>query len=330
MDGKSLTFANKYIRLLLGIFISLIGLYYAFANIDWKDFANQLHNVNYYFLLFSVILMIFSVYIRAIRWRYILLPLEKIKLFPLFGSTMIGYFGNSVLPFRLGEILRAVALSAQSTSTMTTVMGTIILERFLDMAGLILVIITFTVISPLNNWIGGTFYLIVIFTIIGLVLALILNRNKDWFASRKSNNVIIKKIFGLLISLLNGFTTLQSSNKKLNIFSLSIILWILYYFSMMLVVKATGLGLTWSDTGVLLIATTLSIIIPAAPGYFGTYHAATIFVLTSMYGIARIDSQAFAVLAHAVGFVPFVVIGAIFFIKSSVSLSQLKRYKLQV
>ena len=99
---------------------------------------------------------------------------------------------------------------------------------------------------------------------------------------------------------------------------------------MRLVVKATVLVLTWSGTGVLLIATTLSIIIPAAPGYFGTYHAATIFVLTSMYGIARIDSQAFAVLAHAVGFVPFVVIGAIFFIKSSVSLSQLKRYKLQV
>jgi uncharacterized protein (TIRG00374 family) len=325
MDGKSLTFVNKYIRLLFGIFISLIGLYYAFANIDWKDFTNQLLNVNYYFLLFSVILMIFSVYIRALRWRYILLPVEKIKLFPLFGSTMIGYFGNSVLPFRLGEILRAVALSTQSTATMTTVMGTIILERFLDMAGLILVIITFTVISPLNNWIGGTFYLIVIFTIIGLVLALILNRNKDWFASRKSNNVIIKKIFGFIKGLLDGFTVLQNSNKKLNIFSLSIILWILYYFSMMLVVKATGLGLTWTGTGILLIATTLSIIIPAAPGYFGTYHAATIFVLTSMYGITRVDSQAFAVLAHAVGFVPFVVIGAIFFIKSSVSLSQLKR-----
>ena len=142
--------------------------------------------------------------------------------------------------------------------------------------------------------------------------------------------MIVGKSLALIKSMLNGFTVLQRSNKKLIIFSLSIILWIFYYFSMALVVNATGLSLTWSDTGILLIATTLSIIIPAAPGYFGTYHAATIFILTSMYGISRIDSQAFAVLAHAVGYIPFVLIGAVFFIKSSVSLSQLKRYKLQV
>ena len=330
MDGKSLTFANKYIRLLIGIFISLIGLYYAFANIDWKNFVNQLNNVNYYSLLLSVMLMILSVYIRAIRWQFILLPVERITLSPLFGSTMIGYFGNSVLPFRLGEILRAVALSTRISSTASKIMGTIILERFLDMAGLILVIITFTVVSPVRDWIGDAFFLILIFTIFGLVLALIINRKEDWFGSKKSNNVIVGKSLALIKSMLNGFTVLQRSNKKLIIFSLSIILWIFYYFSMALVVNATGLSLTWSDTGILLIATTLSIIIPAAPGYFGTYHAATIFILTSMYGISRIDSQAFAVLAHAVGYIPFVLIGAVFFIKSSVSLSQLKRYKLQV
>ena len=60
-----------------------------------------------------------------------------------------------------------------------------------------------------------------------------------------------------------------------------------------------------------------------------TISAATVFVLTSMYNITRAESQAFAVLAHAIGFIPFVVIGAVFFIRSSISISQLNQYKFQ-
>ena len=64
--------------------------------------------------------------------------IEKIDLHPLFESTMIGYFGNSVFPFRLGEILRGYSLCKNYSITFSVTFGTIILERILDMFGLII------------------------------------------------------------------------------------------------------------------------------------------------------------------------------------------------
>ena len=78
------------------------------------------------------------------------------------------------------------------------------------------------------------------------------------------------------------------------------------------------------NSSFLYVLLTLSISIPAAPGYIGTYHAACVAALTNIFSISLRASQSFAVLSHAVIFVPFVIIGAIFFLKNSINFSKLK------
>ena len=46
---------------------------------------------------------------------------------------MIGYFGNGVLVFRLGELLKAYSISRNSDIKTTNLIGTVILERSLDL-----------------------------------------------------------------------------------------------------------------------------------------------------------------------------------------------------
>ena len=54
----------------------------------------------------------FACVIRAKRLKYIISPLDNnITTHHLFGATMIGYFGNGILFFRLGELLKAYAIS---------------------------------------------------------------------------------------------------------------------------------------------------------------------------------------------------------------------------
>jgi uncharacterized membrane protein YbhN (UPF0104 family) len=72
-----------------------------------------------------------------------------------------------------------------------------------------------------------------------------------------------------------------------------------------------------------LISTSLAVAIPAAPGAVGTYHAAAVYVLTTLFFVSRTESQAFAVLLHAVGFVPLIIIGAIYFLRSSVNIKDI-------
>ena len=56
---------------------------------------------------------------------------------------MIGYFGNAVFPFRMGELLRAFALSKDTKIETSTAFGSILLERIIDMLGLVFTMIIF-------------------------------------------------------------------------------------------------------------------------------------------------------------------------------------------
>ena len=91
---------------------------------------------------------------------------------------------------------------------------------------------------------------------------------------------------------------------------------------------STGITLKWYQVCILLISTTFAISIPAAPAYVGTYHAAVVYVLTSFFAINQLDAQASAILIHAVGTIPFIIIGAWYFINSSVSIKDINQKKI--
>ena len=117
---------------------------------------------------------------------------------------------------------------------------------------------------------------------------------------------------------------LNKTPHKIGVYSFIVLLWTMYYVSFILIIKGVNLDLSIMNSGVLYVLLTLSISIPAAPGYIGTYHATCVAVLTNIYGISLNASQTFAVLSHAVIFIPFVIIGAIFFLKNSMKFSKIK------
>ncbi|MCK5330976.1 MAG: flippase-like domain-containing protein, partial [Candidatus Marinimicrobia bacterium] len=168
---------NKYLKLSVAIGISLAGLYFAFRGVEFEELLGAITRVNGSYILASVLLMVFSVVLRALRWRLILEPIQNISFHPLFGATMIGYFGNSVLPFRLGELLRAYSLSRTKPISASEAFGTIVLERVLDMIGVLVVMVFFFVLYPFPPWlklsglVAGFGTGILILVLIGLALA---------------------------------------------------------------------------------------------------------------------------------------------------------------
>ena len=318
----------------------MAGLWYAFQKINITEFWSYLSSVNYGLLLFAMGLMIFSVLVRAYRWKLILKPFENFRINPLFESTMIGYFGNSVLPFRIGEVLRGYSLSKVSSLTFSVTLGTIILERILDMLGLILLIGIFTVallsigdpklVSLMPTWMMKSIFIVVISTVVLFISILIFGRSLITYFNgiqqdrngRKS--LLFKRVVGMLINLLDGITSIKNSNHSFQIALQTIYLWVIYYACTYLIAQAVHINIGWIEIGIVLIATTLSITVPAAPGYIGTYHAAIVYLGTTLFAISRPEAQAFAVIVHASGYLPFVILGAYYFIKSSIHISDIK------
>ena len=321
---------NKYLKLAVAIGISLAGLYFAFRGVEFEELLGAITRVNGFYIFASIFLMVFSVVLRALRWRLILGPLQNISFHPLFGATMIGYFGNSVLPFRLGELLRAYSLSRTKPISASEAFGTIVLERVLDMIGVLVVMVFFFVLYPFPPWlklsglVAGFGTGILILVLIGLALAQSEIKNKI-FSWKIFQNPIGQKFRKVIENLVTGLVAIKSTKHLFAIIFYTIVMWVVYYACTYLVVLSINVPVDWIAVGVTLVATTLAITIPAAPGYIGTYHATAVLVMVELFGVQLADAQAFAVLVHAIGFVPFAIIGFGYFLTSSVKLKDVRK-----
>lgn len=304
--------------------ISAAGLYYAFGKINLTEIGEYLLEINLWYLSIPVVLIVFSIAVRAERWQMLLEPIQVIPFQPLFGSTMIGYFGNGVMPFRLGEVLRAYSISSATKIDATTAFGSVILERILDMLGLVVMIILFGLFYPFEK-LGGSVVVIVILILSAFAFILILGRTHSRLMKKLETWKIIRKplfhaMLTILKKLIEGLTSIRQTKHVGQIIVHTIFLWVIYYAMVYFTVLSTNIHLDWIGTGVLLIMTSLAISIPAAPGFVGTYHAVAVYVLTTLFGAELTEAQAFAVIIHAVGFVPLVIIGAIYFLRSGMRL----------
>ena len=83
---------------------------------------------------------------------------------------------------------------------------------------------------------------------------------------------------------------------------------------------ARGLQLSPAEPYSLFVATTVVVASPSAPGFIGTYHAMVIFMLVNVMGNELGQAQAAAVMLHAIGFLPYTLIGATLYFKSHIRL----------
>jgi len=326
---RLLIFANRYIKLIIGICISIAGLYYAFRGIDFVRLWKIINQLDLFYGILSLIILLISNIIRALRWQILASPIDRISIKPVFSSIMIGYFGNSVLPFRMGELLRAYVLAEKTSLNVSTAFGTIVTERILDFVGLSLLILLTILVYP-ADWINQKIIIgVVVLSLTAFVFVFCFKEIKEFFLfdikkiRLLQKSIVVLKIIDIFERLINGAVAIRSTNKVMLIFLYTVLIWLMYCFSTYFALLSTGISIKWYEVCVLMISTSLAISVPAAPAYVGTYHATVVYVLTSFFFINQLDAQASAIIIHGVGTIPFIIIGAWYFINSSVSIKKI-------
>ncbi len=307
-------------RFLLGLAISVVALWWAFRDTDWSAFGAALLAGNPWLIALSAAVLLLAVPIRGTRWRLFLRPMADVPLRVTSEATVVGYFGNNVLPVRMGEMLRAYFLARQMNLPVSKVLGTVLLDRMIDMASFLPLV----VLLPLVAFVPPELRTI---TRLGIVMAMIPPALIWWLGRKDDVSWAPVRLQRLAGNMRSGFSSLRSGRSLPPIVLTTVALWTCYYFSLHFGQAAMGLNLTWGQTYSLLVVTTLVIAIPAAPGFVGTYHAAVIFMLHTVLGHSAGDAQAAAVVLHAIGFVPYTVLGAIFFLKSHIKLRAVMQQK---
>ncbi|MFQ5709507.1 MAG: lysylphosphatidylglycerol synthase transmembrane domain-containing protein [bacterium] len=125
-------------------------------------------------------------------------------------------------------------------------------------------------------------------------------------------------------SFLQGFIVFKKSEDFLSILLVSILIWVLYAGVILLAFYAFdfqdkyNLGLVSSL--VVLVTISIGIMIPSSPGFVGTYH---FFCMVSLklYGVPQSEALSFAVISHAVNFIPATLVGLVYFWRENLHFS---------
>ena len=298
---------NKFynsIRIIIALIISFFCISYALRDFNYTLFINSLVNANYVYMVSSILLLIFIIFLRSIRWRFLFV--EEININDLYKSQLVGYMGNNILPLRLGELLKAYYLEKKSKISKYEVLGTVVLERVLDLVGLILlffILINFSLFDLVDSSYIKIFYFILFFTLILILVSLKLSEKKDY----KSKN----KFPLILNDIIRGFSSIDRLNFLLSILS-SILIWISYAVVVFLVQESMYLDLNFIQCILILFLSSIALMVPSMPGNIGTFEGAVVYTLL-LFGIE--DNFGFAFILHAVSFIPYTLLGLYYLIK---------------
>lgn len=322
-------------KFIVGIVLSVVGLYVAFHQIDLEELGGALAQADWFWISVALLLMVFSVWVRALRWQILLLPITRIHVSSAFSSTMVGYFGNSVMPLRLGEFMRAYAIrDKESSLTAASAFGTIVVERLLDMTGTLILVILFFSLYDVPHWLANGGILLGVIVLGSFALLWWISTTHEEWLERIERTALLQhglglKVKHLLHSFSYGLVSLRRTKHFWSLALYSISLWVIYFTISWLSAHALDIDITWVELGVILVATTMVIMIPSAPGFIGTYHAAAVLVMVELFAKGESVSQAFAILNHAIGFVPLVAVGSFCLIRSSVTLKEVKPIEIE-
>ncbi|MGH7491405.1 MAG: lysylphosphatidylglycerol synthase transmembrane domain-containing protein [bacterium] len=315
------------IKFLISLFISAIFIFLAFRGIDYKLMLAAFQDANYWWLLPSVVAMFASHWLRAVRWRYFMEPIKRVDTPTLFAATMIGYYGNNVFPLRAGEVLRAYSIGKAAGVSRMASFATIIVERLIDVFSLLLLLAISVAYHKYPNWIEKGALVIFLFTVASTIFMISLVRNTaqtlafmDRIALPFPQRVreMVRK---LLRSFLEGFGIFQKSEHFWTIAWQSLVIWLFYAATIFFTLEAFSLNdkfsLPLGASFIILVMISIGIMVPAAPGYVGTFHWICQQALV-LFNVSESESLSFAVIMHISNFIPVTLAGFYYYYKQQV------------
>ena len=320
--NKILLSVIKYV-VIFSIGIALLWL--AFRGVKLKNTIDEMLQANLFWVLVSVAASLVAFVSRAIRWNMLIEPLGfKPSLSNTSAALMIGYLANLAIP-RLGEVTRCGTLSRTEKLPFNSLLGTVIIERIIDVLCLMICIVfvalteydllgnflSQNIFNPAANKLNSAINSPLVITIFATILIIFL-----YFIFRKNNNknTFSEKFLSLLKGIVNGIDSVRKLKNPIAFIFHTILIWVMYYlmsYTCFYALEATSL-LNWHAALFVLVVGGIGMSAPVQGGT-GAYHLLVSQGLI-LYGVSREHGLAFATLMHTSQILIVILLGGLSFL----------------
>src|SRR5436309_600067 len=270
----------------------------------------------------AVGLYVLTTLARGERWHRVLLLVDGRSSRPdAYSLTAVGYMGNNTLPARAGDVLKSVITARRTGLTTPEVLGAAVAERVLDaiaLGAMFLVLGGFVLTDA-----GLPAARAVILLLVGMTLlagaALALPRVRR-------GHPRVQRAVDLAVKLLRPSRALLSARGAQLLLG-TLLIWVIEATVYATVADAVGVPLHGIEPLYLVALTNLVALIPAAPGYVGTFDAAVLFGVRALVG--GLGGTTYALMLRLVLFGPITIVGLVLLLTRYGGLSRLRAMRRQ-
>lgn len=321
--------SKRSLLVVLGSAISLIFLWLAFRQTDFAAIGDAFDNANFAYVPMIILSLSLFLWLKTVRWRALLSPLDRITTTSLFPVVVTSYASNILLPAQLGELVRVYIASKKYQLSAGPVLVTIVLERMFDFLTILLFVAVVVQLEPsvpeelvLAGYIcGGIGLTMLLF--VGLqiwrpaVTGRLFSLSIGWLPERM--RLPLDRHFKLATDGLKSV----SDVRLLGIISAtSVLQWLLMGACAWFAIAALDISVPISAAFVVLVVIVVGMTIPNSPGFFGTIQLCFTIGLGA-FGIEAGPAIAASLVYHVVVFVSVAIGGAYFVRQLGYSTSEL-------
>lgn len=320
----------KRIRLGIGLAVSLFFLVWLFGGVDLPRVWGILKEADYSWIILALPVYFVGVWLRAVRWQYLLSPVKALNARALFPYTVLGFMANNVLPLRAGELVRAYLLGEKEAISKTSILATILVERVLDALTLLFFALAVSLLVPLPDWLrtGVTLASLVFLGLLVLSLAAAFLSGAalalTGLLARALPSSWRPRVQNLVRLFLEGLASLRQGRVLGMVSLLSLLVWLAETGLFLLVGYGFRLFLPFHAFLLTMSVANLGISIPSSQGGIGPFE----FLAARTLGLFQVDpslAAAYAIGVHAALLVPITLLGLFFLWREHLSLRALSQ-----
>ncbi|MDQ7008199.1 MAG: lysylphosphatidylglycerol synthase transmembrane domain-containing protein [Acidobacteriota bacterium] len=314
-----------------GPLLAAFFLWLCLRGVSLHDLGTQVRGAHPLWLAFSALTVVVHLILRSWRWRTLLRSVRaKIPYRELLSATSIGYMA-SLLPGRVGEVLRPALLARRADLPFPPALATVGVERaVLDLLAVLAfgaaALVLPAGVSGLSagadplllarlRVAGGA---VLAGALVALVLTMLLARHREsvgaWLETRRQTmGRLPRLVTGWLASLLPGLATFSTMRGALRLAWETLLVWLVIGVGIQAGIHSTGVAVPPGAFLLMLPILAAGIGIPT-PGGTGTYHLAMMLGLSKLFGVDEAAALGAGVVVHAVTWLPVLAMGGGFIV----------------
>lgn len=321
----------RSLRFWAGVAISALFIWLFLRATDGEEIVDAFGEANYWYMVPAIGVLFVALAVRCWRWSVLMRPVAPIGPWRLFPYAIIGYMANNLLPARAGEVVRAYVTGEREHVSRMGTFGTIAVERLFDGCALVLMLlIAGSVVGFEDSKLRIIAAASVVLFVAAFAVFYLITQSEDrtkriirWFL-RFLPDRFEHRAEHMADMLVLGLRSVHDWRSLVLVLLLSGAAWTTEAGAYAVIGIGFGLDVNFGHYCLLLSAANLAIIIPTFLGGTGPFEWAAKLVLVGA-GVADGLASAYAVVSHAVIFVPTTILGLIFLWSFGISFRKVTR-----